>query len=64
MEKLPETHGLNLKWIGEPGYQILGPTREIYPKGNEKMRAAHKIGSLRFIFPLENNYLPFSDSLG
>lgn len=37
LEKLSETYRTILKWIEEKGYQISGPTREIYPKGIDKM---------------------------
>mgnify|MGYP001131206760 CR=1 FL=1 len=33
MEKLPDTYKTILRWIEENGYQVAGPTREIYQKG-------------------------------
>jgi len=33
LEKLPQAYNALLKWIEENGYQIAGPTREIYHKG-------------------------------
>jgi len=40
LEKLPETYRTILKWIEENGYQISGATREIYPKGIEKIEGS------------------------
>ncbi len=33
IEKLPEAYQAILKWIEENGYQVAGPTREVYYKG-------------------------------
>jgi hypothetical protein len=34
------------------------------PEGKREDEGTRKIGSLRFIFPWENNYFPLSNSLG
>ena len=33
IEKLPDASQAILKWIGDNGYQVSGPTREVYHKG-------------------------------
>lgn len=53
MEKLPDAYQTILKWIEDNGYQVSGPTREVYHKGIGEAGSSLPEGLVELQFPVK-----------
>jgi effector-binding domain-containing protein len=53
IEKLPEAYQTILKWIEENGYQVAGPTREVYQKGIGEVGSRPQEWLIELQFPVK-----------